>query len=219
MTGRSEINPPEIADYARAHTTAPDSLQVELTEATLARTTAPSMQISQEQATFMTLLTQAIQPELAIEVGTFTGYSALAVARALPVGGRLICCDISEEWTAIAREFWERAGVADRIDLRIGPALDTLRELPSEPAVDLAFIDADKTGYVDYYEELVPRLAPNGLILVDNVLWSGRVLEPGELGSDTEALQKFNDHVRDDPRTTVVLLPISDGVSVIGLAG
>ncbi len=219
MTGRPEINSPEIANYARAHTTAPDALQVELTEATLARTTAPSMQISQEQATFMTLLTRAIQPELAIEVGTFTGYSALAVARALPVGGRLICCDISEEWTAIAREFWERAGVADRIDLRIGPALDTLRELPLEAAVDLAFIDADKTGYVDYYEELVPRLTPNGLILVDNVLWSGRVLEPGEPGSDTEALQTFNDHVRDDPRTTVVLLPISDGVSVIGLAG
>ena len=217
MTGRPEINNPDIAEYARDHSTPPDSLQLELTEATVARTDASAMQISPAQGTLMTLLTQALQPQLAVEVGTFTGYSALAVARALPPGGRLICCDISEEWTAVASEFWDRAGVADRIDLRIGPALDTLQTLPPEPAVDLAFIDADKTGYVDYYEELVPRLAPNGLILVDNVLWSGRVLAPGEPGSDTEALRQFNQHVLNDSRTTVVLLPISDGVSVIGL--
>ena len=219
MTGRPEINNPEIAEYARDHSTPPDSLQLALTEATVARTSAAGMQISSEQATLMALLTQAIQPQLAIEVGTFTGYSALAVARALPPGGRLICCDISEEWTSIAREFWGRADVADRIDLRIGPALETLRALPPEPEVDLAFIDADKTGYLDYYQELVPRLAPTGLILVDNVLWSGRVLAPGEPGSDTEALRQFNRHVLNDPRTTVVLLPISDGVTVIGLAG
>ncbi len=219
MTGRTEINHPDIAEYARDHSTPPDALQHELTAATVARTNAAGMQITSGQATLMALLTQAMQPQLAIEVGTFTGYSALAVARALPAGGRLICCDISEEWTSIAREFWEKADVADRIDLRIGPALDTLRALPPEPTVDLAFIDADKTGYVDYYEELIPRLAPTGLILVDNVLWSGRVLTPGEPGSDTEALRQFNQHVLNDSRTTVVLLPISDGVTVIGLAG
>lgn len=218
MTGRPEINSPEIAEYARLHSTPPDSLQLELTDATVTRTSASSMQISTGQGTLMTLLTQALRPKLAVEVGTFTGYSALAVARALPPDGQLICCDVSEEWTTIAQEFWERAGVADQIDLRIGPALDTLQALPLEPSIDLAFIDADKTGYLDYYEELVPRLAPAGLILVDNVLWSGRVLEPGQPDSDTEALRQFNRHVVEDPRTTVVLLPISDGVTVIGLA-
>ncbi len=220
VTDRPDVNQPEIAEYARQHTTPPDELQLELTEATVSRTDVSSMQISSEQATLMTLLTRALQPELAIEVGTFTGYSALAIARGLPPNGRLICCDISEEWTAIGKEFWERDGVADRIELRIGPALDTLRALPAEPRVGLAFIDADKTGYVDYYEELVPRLQPNGLILVDNVLWSGAVLGPDATpGSDTAALQEFNRHVLDDPRTSVVLLPLSDGVSVIGLAG
>lgn len=219
MTNRPEVTTPDIAEYARAHSTPPDDLQRELTETTIARTSAASMQISSDQGTLMALLTRAMQPQIAIEVGTFTGYSALAVARALPPGGRLICCDISEEWTTIAREYWERAGVADRIDLCIGPALDTLRALPPELMVDLAFIDADKAGYLDYYEELVPRLAPNGLILVDNVLWSGRVLEPGEAGSDTEAMRKFNSHVVDDPRTIVVMLTISDGLTVIGLAG
>lgn len=220
VTGRSEINSPEIAEYAQRHTTPPDALQLELTEATVDRTSASSMQISPQQATLMSLLTRALQPELAIEVGTFTGYSALAIARALPPGGKLICCDISEEWTAIGREYWERAGVADRIDLHIGPARDTLRALPAEPQVGLAFIDADKTGYIDYYEELVPRLKPSGLILVDNVLWSGDVLtSQAPSGSDTAALQEFNRHVLEDPRTTVALLPISDGVSVIGLAG
>ena len=147
--------------------------------------------------------------------GTFTGYSALAVARELPPGARLVCCDLSEEWTAIARRFWERAGVADRIDLRIGPALDTLRALPFDPPVDLAFIDAAKAEYVDYYEELVPRLSERGVILVDNVLWDGLVADPDRADAATEALRAFSAHAAADPRTTVALLPVGDGLSMI----
>ena len=150
-----------------------------------------------------------------MEVGTFTGYSALAVAVALPPGGRLLCCDISEEWTAIARSHWERAGVADRIDLRIAPALDTLRDLPLEPPVDFAFIDADKATYIDYYEELLRRLSPRGVILVDNVLWGGGVALPSQDDPTTEALRAFNAHVVADPRVQVALLPVGDGLTVI----
>ena len=123
---------------------------------------AGRMQIGAVQGSFMTMLVRLLRPQLAVEVGTFTGYSALAVARGLPPGGRLLCCDVSEEWTATAREYWDRAGVADRIDLRIAPALETLRALPAYPAVGFAFIDADKANYINYYEELLPRLSPQG---------------------------------------------------------
>ncbi len=150
-----------------------------------------------------------------MEVGTFTGYSALAVARGMGPEGRLLCCDVSEEWTAIAREYWERAGVADRIELRLGPAIDTLRSLPVEEEFDLAFVDADKTGYVAYYEEIVPRLRRGGLLLADNTLQGGRVLDADADDESTVAIRSFNDRVAGDRRMRVVLLPIGDGVSFI----
>ena len=204
-----------LVAYIQAHSTGPDDVQQDLIEATAALGDASVMQISSAQGALMTLLTTVIQPRFAVELGTFTGYSALAVAKALPPGGRLLCCDISEEWTAIAREFWERAGVHDRIDLRIGPAMDTLRSLPPEPEVDLAFIDADKASYVDYYEELVPRLSARGVILVDNALWDGHVADPAQTDPTTEQLRAFNAHVITDERVLVALLPIGDGVSMI----
>jgi len=164
--------------YVLDHTSPADEVQHALAEATTALGPLARMQVARDQAAFLSMLTAALRPHLAVEVGTFTGTSSLAIARALPDGGRLLCCDVSEEWTDVARHHWEAAGVADRIDLVIAPAIETLRGLPANTVVDLAFIDADKTGYLGYYEELVPRLAPHGLIVVDNVLWSGRVLDP-----------------------------------------
>ena len=215
MSLRTAFLDEPLAEYVAAHSSGPDDVQRELIAATAALGGASVMQIGTAQGACMTILTTLLRPRFAVEVGTFTGYSALAVARALPEGGRLLCCDVSEEWTAIAREHWERAGVADRIDLRIGPALDTLRGLPPEPAVDMAFIDADKASYIDYYEELVPRLSARGVILVDNVLWDGHVADPGHTDATTEALRAFNAHVIADERVLVSLLPVGDGLSVI----
>lgn len=205
-----------VVAYAERLSAAPDEIQRDLIETTRALgDDLAVMQIGPVQGAFMTVLARVLQPRLAVEVGTFTGYSALAVARELPPGARLVCCDLSEEWTAVARRFWERAGVADRIDLRIGPALDTLRALPFDPPVDLAFIDAAKAEYVDYYEELVPRLSERGVILVDNVLWDGLVADPERDDDATEALRAFSAHAAADPRTTVALLPVGDGLSMI----
>lgn len=205
-----------VVAYAERLSAAPDEIQRDLIETTRALgDDLAVMQIGPVQGAFMTVLTRVLQPRLAVEVGTFTGYSALAVARELPPGARLVCCDLSEEWTAVARRFWARAGVADRIDLRIGPALDTLRALPFDPPVDLAFIDAAKAEYVDYYEELVPRLSERGVILVDNVLWDGLVADPARDDAATEALRAFSAHAAADPRTTVALLPVGDGLSMI----
>jgi caffeoyl-CoA O-methyltransferase len=147
-------------------------------------------------------------------VGTFTGYSSLCIARGLPAGGRLLCCDVSEEWTAIARRAWERGGVADRIELRIGPGAETLRSLPRDPTIDLAFVDADKPGYPVYYEELLTRLRPNGVLLVDNVLWDGRVIQPDATDDNTAAIKAFNDLVAADDRVEAVMLPIADGLTI-----
>jgi caffeoyl-CoA O-methyltransferase len=147
-------------------------------------------------------------------VGTFTGLSALAIARGLAPGGRLLCCDVSAEWTALGRPFWEEAGVSDRIDLQIAPAAETLAGLPPDPPVDLAFIDADKGGYVGYWDELVPRLRPGGIIAVDNVLWSGRVVDPGADDAGTAAIRRFNDHAAADGRVDIVMLPVGDGLTL-----
>ena len=177
------------------------------------------MQISPEQGAFMTLLVRALGVRNAVEVGTFTGYSAIAIARGLPDDGYLLCCDVSEEWTAIARRAWDAAGVADRIELRLAPALDTLRALPAQENIDLAFVDADKPAYAAYYEELLPRLRPNGVILVDNTLWGGAVVDsPVEGVADDEntvALRAFNEMVAADDRVEVALLTLGDGLTLI----
>jgi caffeoyl-CoA O-methyltransferase len=160
------------------------------------------------------MLASVVGTASAVEVGTFTGTSALAVAQALAPGGRLLCCDVSETWTAIARRHWQAAGVADRIDLRIAPALETLQALPQDAAVDFAFVDADKGGYVSYYEELVPRLRAGGVLVADNVLWSGRVVDAEATDDDTEAIRAFNDHVSADDRVDRVMLAVGDGITI-----
>ncbi len=207
---------PEIGEYLVAHGMPPDDVQRWLIEETKAKAGAFfGMQISPEQGAFMTVLTRLIGAQRAVEVGTFTGYSALCIARGLPSSGKLVCCDISEEWTAIGREAWQRAGVADRIDLRIAPAIETLRAMPEEEHIDLAFIDADKTGYADYYEELLRRLRPNGLIMVDNVLWGGSVIDDSRTDDDTKAIRAFNDKVAADDRVDTVMIPLGDGLTLL----
>ena len=204
-----------LFDYVLENTTEPDAVQRDLIARTSELGGSRRMQISHPQAVFMTFLTRSLGARSAIEVGTFTGYSALAIARGLPADGHLLACDVSEEWTAIAREAWTAAGVAARIDLRIGPALETIAALPPGAKYDLAFIDADKESYIDYYEALLPRLAADGLILVDNTLWEGKVTDSSIDDAPTRAIRAFNAHVAGDTRTESVLLPIADGVTVI----
>ncbi len=204
----------KLYDYLLAHRTPDDPVLDELRAETARLGDRARMQISPEQGTFLRLLVAAIGARRAIEVGTFTGYSAICIARGLAPGGRLLCCDVSAEWTAVARQYWERAGVADRIDLRLAPAAETLRALSLEPVVDFAFIDADKTSYPVYYEEVLSRLRPGGLIAVDNVLWSGAVVRPQKRDLDTRAIRRFNDLVAADERVDSVMTPIADGITL-----
>jgi len=175
------------------------------------------MQISPEQGQFMTLLARLIGARRAVEIGTFTGYSALCVAGALPPGGMLVACDVSDEWTAIARRYWVEAGVEDRIDLRLGPALGTLDALIAEGGAatyDLVFIDADKTNYAGYYERAPTLLRAGGLICVDNVLWGGSVIDPEKQSDDTKAIRAFNEKLHADERVDLSLVPIGDGLTL-----
>lgn len=214
---RVSIADESIVAYAADHGMQPDPVQQALIAATTeAAGDFAMMQIGIDQGAFMSVLAATLRPSFALEVGTFTGYSALCIARGLAEGGRLLCCDVSEEWTAIGREHWEKAGVADRIDLVIAPAIDTLRDLPADTLIDLAFIDADKPNYLAYYEEILPRLAPQGVILVDNTLWSGNVLaDSGADDANTVALRAFNDTVAADDRVDVAQLTVGDGVTMI----
>jgi caffeoyl-CoA O-methyltransferase len=206
---------PALYAYLVEHGTPPDATYEAIRADTLAQAAdAAGMQIGPDQYAFLRLLAEIVGVQLAVEVGTFTGTSAAAVAAALSPGGRLICCDISEEWTSIARTHWEAAGLADRIDLRLAPALETLSALPADPPVDFAFVDADKGGYVDYYEALVPRLRTGGVLVADNVLWSGRVVDPEATDDDPEAIRRFNDHVAADDRVTQVMLAVGDGITI-----
>ncbi len=215
MTPRSFFLSPELAEYVQASSTAPDEVAASLIERTAALGGVSQMQVAPDQGLILGLLTSAIAPALAVEIGTFTGYSSLSIARHLPAGGRLLCCDVSEEWTAIAREHWEAAGVDGVIDLRIAPALETLEALPADTVIDFAFIDADKTGYRAYYEQILPRLSDRGLIAVDNTLWGGQVLDAGDSSDDTAALREFNTFVAQDSRAEVVLATLGDGLTLI----
>ena len=206
---------PAIADYAGEHSHRPDALQRRLIAETARLGRAAGMQISPLQGAFMELFVRAIGARQALEVGTFTGYSALCVARALPDDGHLLCCDVNAEWTAIGRRYWDEAGVGHKIELRLGPGLDTLRALPVAEQFDVAFVDADKGGYPSYLDEIVPRLRPHGVILVDNTLWSGRVLDAADDSTNTTALRAFNDNVTADSRLFSVLLPMADGLTLI----
>jgi len=204
-----------VHEYLVRHGTPPDAVLRELAEETARLGPISMMQIAPEQGAFMTLLARAIGARRAVEVGTFTGYSALCIARGLPEDGELLACDVSEEWTAVGRRYWERAGVAKKIELRIGPAAETLRALPREPRFDLGFIDADKPAYPIYYEEILARLRPGGLILVDNVLWLGRVADPAVEDPQTAAIRAFNSLVAADARVDCVMLPVSDGLTLL----
>jgi len=206
---------PSLYEYLLAHNSAQDDALAALAEETAALGPISMMQIAVEQGAFLTWLTRLLDVKLAVEVGTFTGYSALSIARGLPTGGRLLCCDVSEEWTAIARRYWTRAGVADRIELRVAPALETLRLLPDAAEIDLAFIDADKTSYLSYYEELLPRLRRGGLIVFDNVLWGGQVADPSNREESTVALRALNDFVAKDARVEAVMIPVADGLTLV----
>jgi caffeoyl-CoA O-methyltransferase len=212
---RSPWLEPAVEAYANAHSDGPDEIQQALIAETARLGPRARMQISPLQGSFMELLVRAMGARRAVEIGTFTGYSALSVARGLPDDGHLLCCDVSEEWTAIARRYWERAGVANRIELRLGPALDTLRSLPAGEQFDVGFIDADKPSYPAYFDEIVPRLRRGGVLMVDNTIWSGRVAEPTEDDPDTVAMRAFNDKVAADDRVMTVLLPISDGLTLL----
>jgi len=204
----------ELHAYVVAHSAAPDPLVAELVAETQENfPDIAHLQIAPEQAPFMTLMTQIIGVRNAVEIGTFTGLSALSIARGLAPDGKLICCDISAEYTSIAQRYWARAGVADRLELRLGPALETLRAMPSDPYLDLAFIDADKTGYPDYWSEIVPRIRQGGVILIDNVLRGGRIVQP-PANADDATMAEFNDIVTADKRVTSMIVPIADGLTL-----
>jgi predicted O-methyltransferase YrrM len=205
---------PEIAEYIRATTLHEAPILARLREET-AKLPMAMMQISPEQGQFMQLLTRLTGARRYIEVGTFTGYSALAVALAMPADGRAVCCDVNAEWTAIGRRFWQEAGVAAKIDLRLAPGTETLEKLRAaggDGSYDLAFIDADKANYVAYYEHCVGLVRANGVILVDNVLWGGKVADPAVETEDTRAIRALNTRVAQDPRVEASLLPIGDGL-------
>ena len=215
MTRSSESITPELHTYIVDHSDPVDPVLGDLAEET-ARLfpDRKGMQISPEQGAFTTLLTRIHGARDVVEIGTFTGYSSICFARGLPEDGTLLALDINEEWTSVARRYWERAGVAERITLRIGPALESLRELPAEPRFDIAFIDADKEGYVDYWEELVPRIRPGGLLLADNTLSHGRVVDPDNTSASVQGIRDFNSLLVSDERVNQVLLPIGDGLTL-----
>ena len=215
MTPRSEWLSTGLYEYLVAHCTPRDTVLEELAAETLERYPADAgMQIGHEQGAFMTVVTRLTGATRAVEVGTFTGYSSICLARGLADGGRLLCCDVSEEWTALARRYWDKAGVGDRIDLRLGPALDTLRALPADTTFDLAFIDADKTGYPAYWDEIVPRIRPGGILLIDNTLSHGAVVDPAAQSPNVRAIREFNEHAARDGRVEVTILPIGDGLTL-----
>jgi caffeoyl-CoA O-methyltransferase len=207
-----DIVDPAINDYLLAHSEQADQVMRDLAEETHRDLGGrAAMQITHDEGELLTMLVRLTGARQAVEVGTFTGYSSICIARGLPDDGHLLCCDVSEEWTSIARRYWERAGVADKIELRIAPAVETLSALPTEPHLDFVFIDADKVGYPAYYEEIVGRVRPGGLIVFDNMLRDGRVLDPGT-DEDDRAIADLNAALVADDRVDVVLLPVRDGV-------
>ena len=206
---------PKLYEYAVAHGHNGDPIRAELAAETTKLGPVSGMQIAAEQGTLMGILAAAIGARSAVEVGTFTGYSALCVARALPADGKLLCCDVNEEWTSLGRRYWERAGVANKITLKLAPAAETLKALPASHTFDFAFIDADKSNYATYYEEILKRMRPSGLILLDNVLWSGRIMDESVQDTDTQALRKLNDFIAKDTRVEAVMLAVADGLTIV----
>src|SRR5690348_16237745 len=214
--GARSLLPDDIERYVGETVTKETPLQKRL-RAETANLPMAGMQIGPDQGAFLALLVRLIGAKRTIEVGTFTGYSALSVAQALPADGKVIACDINEDWTSIARRYWKEAGLADRIELRLGPASETLKallEADGAGSFDFAFIDADKSGYDAYYELCLRLIRQNGVIAIDNVLWSGAVVDAERRDSDTAALRALNLKVRDDARVDSVLLTVGDGLTL-----
>jgi caffeoyl-CoA O-methyltransferase len=214
----TDIIDPAVSDYLLAHCTPADDVLRDLAAET--RDAFPDeagMQISHDEGELLTMLVRLTGARYAVEIGVFTGYSSICIARGLPVDGRLLACDVSEKFTTVARRYWARAAVDDLIDLNLGPALDTIRALGADPVIDFAFVDADKTGYPAYYEELVPRLRPGGLIALDNVLRGGRVLDP--MNESDTVVRDLNDRIVADERVESVMLPVRDGVTLVRKLG
>ena len=212
---------PELHAYILSHSTARDAVQESLIERTAELGEVARFQIAPEQGILLTMLARLTRAEHAVEIGTFTGYSSICIARGLAEGGKLVCCDISEDWTAVAREAWRRTGLTERMDLRIGRALDTVNALPPQEHIDLAFVDADKKPYWEYYSALITRVRPGGIIAFDNVFRRGDVVDSrrAAAGSDGDpdpgALHEFNGRLVEDERVDVVMLPIADGLSIV----
>jgi caffeoyl-CoA O-methyltransferase len=215
MSRRTEQISLHLNAYLNAHSSPPDAILRDLAnETAYLYPNETGLQIPPEQGTFMTMLVQLCSAATAIEVGTFTGYSSICIARGLADDGHLTCCDINEEWTSLAKKYWEKAGLADKIELRLGPAIDTLRALPRSEDFDIAFIDADKGGYLGYWREIVPRVKPGGLIMVDNTFSHGRVIDAGNDNPIVIAIRDFNDHAAADERVDLVMMPIGDGLTL-----
>jgi caffeoyl-CoA O-methyltransferase len=207
-----EITDPAIEQYAAEHTSPESPLLLELAQATREFSKSSGMMVGQLEGRFLKMLVAAVGARRVLEIGTFTGYSALSMAEALPPSGQIITCELDRNHADMARRFIDRSPYADMIDVRVGPALETLRGL--EGTFDFVFIDADKASYLDYYEQVLPMLSVGGLIAADNVLWSGRVIEQDD-SECTTALRRFNDHVAADKRVECVMVPIRDGVMLI----
>jgi caffeoyl-CoA O-methyltransferase len=208
-----DIIDPRVEDYAAAHTSPEPDYFATIAENTRASTEEPNMMVGTLEGRLLSALVAMQRPSLVLELGTFTGYSALSMAESLPPGGRIITCDISEEHVALARRHIESSPYADRIEIKVGPALESIGAL--DGPFDFVFVDADKVNYRAYYEAVLPKLAPGGVIAVDNVLWSGRLLDESDTDPSTQAIREFNDHVVADPRVEVVMATVRDGLSLI----
>lgn len=216
MSNRTISLDDRLYEYLLAHSLREDECLRQLREMTQGHAWA-RMQIAPEQGQFMALLVELMGATRIIEVGTFTGYSALCMARAMPGDGQLICCDVSEEWTSLGRSYWEQAGVAGRIDLRIAPAIETLDQLLADglaATFDMAFIDADKANYENYYTRCLTLLRPGGLLMFDNVLWGGGVADPAVDDPDTRAIRALNDRLHHDEAVSLSMVPIGDGLTL-----
>ena len=215
MTEKATAIEPAVSEYLARQRTPDDPILIELQEETHKLGRVGGMQVAPNQGQFLGLLVAATGARHVVEVGTFTGYSSLCMARRLPEGGKLICCDISAEYTDIARRYWQKAGVADRIELRLGPALETLRAMPGDEWIDFAFVDADKANYWNYVQELIPRLRQNGLIAVDNVLWGGSVTKLDDEGDTVVSIRRFNEEILKDDRVENLIVAIGDGLNFL----
>ena len=212
-----DIVDPALEAYAEAHTTAPPAYLEALAEETRATLRSPHMMVGRLEGRFLELLVFASGATSVLEIGTFGGYSALAMAAGLAPGGRIVTCEISSEHAAFARRHIAASPYADRIEVREGPAIDTIATL--DGPFDLVFLDADKSSYLAYYEAVLPKLAPRGILAADNTLWSGRILDPSDTSEDTVALRAFNDFVATDPRVVAVQTTVRDGVTLVRRAG